>query len=418
MYQIKKTTNLLLLFTLISFAGVASAAPLGNSFTYQGRLIDADQAADGLYDFQFKLFDAVSGGDKLGSDVNKADVDVIDGYFTVELDFGNVFDGSARWLEIGVRPGDQNDPNVYTTLDPRQKITPVPYALKARGVTGMDANNTYLGAGVGIYSGGSNNTFAGYQAGYSNTGINNTFLGYLAGRSNNANYNIFIGDSAGYSNTSGYCNTFLGHAAGYKNIGGGNNTFMGYLAGYSGMGSGNNTFIGHRAGLNTTYIDNTFIGNQAGQNNTSGYNNTFLGSTAGYDSNTGYDNTFLGYSAGNKCGTGSQNTFVGYAAGHENTSGSGNVFIGCGAGYSETGSNKLYVANGSSDSSILIYGDFSTRCVGIGTKTPARSLHVSDVIRLQPRSSAPSSPAEGDIYMDSSTHKLMVYADGSWHACW
>jgi hypothetical protein len=53
-------------------AGVASAAPLGNSFTYQGRLIDADNAADGLYDFQFKLFDANSGGSKLGSDVNKA----------------------------------------------------------------------------------------------------------------------------------------------------------------------------------------------------------------------------------------------------------------------------------------------------------------------------------------------------------
>ena len=48
---------------------------------------------------------------KLGADVNKPEVDVIDGYFTVELDFGSVFDGNNRWLEIGVRPGDQNDPS-------------------------------------------------------------------------------------------------------------------------------------------------------------------------------------------------------------------------------------------------------------------------------------------------------------------
>jgi hypothetical protein len=56
--------------------------------------------------------------------------------------------------------------------------------------------------------------------------------------------------------------------------------------------------------------------------------------------------------------------------------------------------------------------------VGIGTTSPARALHVSDVMRLQPRSTAPSSPAEGDIYMDSSSHKLMVYDGTAWQACW
>ncbi|MDA9347061.1 hypothetical protein N9R35_00495, partial [bacterium] len=56
--------------------------------------------------------------------------------------------------------------------------------------------------------------------------------------------------------------------------------------------------------------------------------------------------------------------------------------------------------------------------VGINTTTPARSLHISDVMRLEPRASSPSSPAEGDIYMDSTTHKLMVYDGSTWQACW
>ena len=120
------------------WAGVSQAAPMGTAFTYQGRLLDANSAADGLYDFQFKLYDANTAGNQLDSDVNMPDVDVIDGYFTVELDFGGgVFDGNAVWLDIGVRPGDMNDPNVYTTLSPRQEVTPTPYAIYAQNSAGL-----------------------------------------------------------------------------------------------------------------------------------------------------------------------------------------------------------------------------------------------------------------------------------------
>jgi len=56
--------------------------------------------------------------------------------------------------------------------------------------------------------------------------------------------------------------------------------------------------------------------------------------------------------------------------------------------------------------------------VGIGTTTPARTLHVNDAMRLEPRATAPSSPSEGDMYMDSGTHKLMVYDGTVWQACW
>jgi hypothetical protein len=56
--------------------------------------------------------------------------------------------------------------------------------------------------------------------------------------------------------------------------------------------------------------------------------------------------------------------------------------------------------------------------VGIGTSNPAQKLHIVDVMRLQPRSSAPAGPAEGDIYYDGTLHKLMVYDGTSWVACW
>jgi hypothetical protein len=111
-------------------AGLASAqGPIGTAFTYQGRLTDGGVPANGTYDFEFKLYNAASGGTQVGVTVTKDDVTVTDGLFSVELDFGAVFDGTALWLEIGVRPG--SDTGAYTTLDPRQALNAVPYALYA-----------------------------------------------------------------------------------------------------------------------------------------------------------------------------------------------------------------------------------------------------------------------------------------------
>jgi hypothetical protein len=52
--------------------------------------------------------------------------------------------------------------------------------------------------------------------------------------------------------------------------------------------------------------------------------------------------------------------------------------------------------------------------VGIGTSSPARTLHVNDVMRLEPRATAPSSPSKGDIYFDSSDDKLKCYDGTVW----
>jgi hypothetical protein len=128
--------SLTIVFALIVLlSGSMYAEPLGSAFTYQGRLIDANEPAEGLYDLQFRLYDANSVGSQVGADVNIPNVGVIDGYFTVKLDFGGVFDANAVWLDVGVRPGELEDPNTYTALSPRQLITPAPYALYAKSGT-------------------------------------------------------------------------------------------------------------------------------------------------------------------------------------------------------------------------------------------------------------------------------------------
>ena len=151
MKVVKKLTILFLVFGLIcGLVQTCEASSMGTAFTYQGRLIDANDPADGLYDFRFKLYDDANTitGNQVGGDVNKPDVDVIDGYFTIGLDFGsdpNMFNGDARWLEIDVRIGDSNDPNVYSTLMPRQELTPTPYALQTRGIFVDGSGNVGIG---------------------------------------------------------------------------------------------------------------------------------------------------------------------------------------------------------------------------------------------------------------------------------
>lgn len=113
---------------VVIVAAVAPAKPMGTAFTYQGRLNDGGDLADGLYDFAFRLFDEAGGGGQIGPTVQLGHTDVVGGYFTVVLDFGKgAFNGEARWLEVALAPSDVLFKK--TVLKPRQAITPVPYAM-------------------------------------------------------------------------------------------------------------------------------------------------------------------------------------------------------------------------------------------------------------------------------------------------
>ncbi len=108
---------------------VTSQAFTGNAFTYQGFLRDGGNPANGEHDFRFILYDALTGGNQVGGIVIKDNVTVTNGLFSVALDFGSAFDGYGRWLEVGVRPGSST--GSYAILDPRQELTPAPFALYA-----------------------------------------------------------------------------------------------------------------------------------------------------------------------------------------------------------------------------------------------------------------------------------------------
>src|SRR5882724_10658861 len=127
---IKHTLLLLMLATLIVQPSTASAQ--STVFTYQGSLNDNGGPANGTnYGMVFYLYDAPSNGNVLGN-LGIVSVSVSNGVFTVPLYFGANFPVADRWLEITV----QKNGGGFSTLAPRQKLAPTPYAITAGNLSG------------------------------------------------------------------------------------------------------------------------------------------------------------------------------------------------------------------------------------------------------------------------------------------
>ncbi len=117
-------------------ASHVAAASVGTAFSYQGQVADGGRPADGRYDLRFGLYSLVGGGTPIGRIVTNENVSVSDGLFTTTVDFGrSVFDGTEYWLELGVRAG--TNTGAFTTMTPRQLLTPTPYALHATQAGGV-----------------------------------------------------------------------------------------------------------------------------------------------------------------------------------------------------------------------------------------------------------------------------------------
>ena len=385
----KSKTNLHLLigsFFLV-FTTVFSQT---NQITYQGSLNDGGVPANGNFDFEFVLYDALNAGNQIGQIIQQNNLAVSNGIFTVSLDFGSSFPGANRFLEIRVRPTGQQG---ITILSPRQSVNSSPYSIKSLnsdsasnalslgGVaanqyvvttdprmsdarqpvsgsgdyvqnrmtqqTATDFNISGNGTAGGTLSAATVNANAQYNMGGSRVlrALSTVlFVGTNAGSNNTGGSNAFVGQSAGANNQTGFGNSFIGYAAGEENTTGFSNTFVGASAGRTSTGS-NNTFVGHSSGIANTASANSFFGNRSGFGNTSGNNNAFFGFAAGEANTTSSNNSFFGSESG-RASTGSGNSFFGTNSGFDNTTGNLNSFFGNGSGNNNlTGDFNTFVGN-------------------------------------------------------------------------
>jgi hypothetical protein len=386
-------------------------------FGYPGKLDFDGVPANGQFDFQFKLFDALTGGAQQGATLEQLSVDVTNGDYKVSLDFGAaVFPGADRFLEISFR---LTGSSTYSILTPRQQITSTPYSIRSLvsttadglsatcsncvtsnqilSVQGSQVAGSIAGSQVNgvipvasVPAGSPNyiqNTTSPQPAANFNILGNGTAAGVLSGNFVNAttqynlggvrflsnggrSSNLFVGISAGASNAAADTkSSFFGSNAGQSNTTGDANSFFGYFSGKNNTTGRDNSFFGSGAGnSNTTSGENSFFGHSAGALNTGG-NNSFFGSLAGILNTTGGDNSFFGFAAGNNNMTGSFNSFFGDTAGINNTTGSHNTFVGYNADFdimSPTGDNNTLlgfntkVKSGVSNSTAIGTGASST----------------------------------------------------------
>ncbi len=140
----KHTTLVFLLLACLA----SSASGQTTQFTYQGSLASGGTPGGGTFDFEFALFDAANGGSQIGATVSRPSTPVANGIFSVTLDFGPVFTGNPRFLEIRVR---QSGGGSFTILSPRQVFASAPYAIKS--LTSDTATDAATAATAGTFTG-------------------------------------------------------------------------------------------------------------------------------------------------------------------------------------------------------------------------------------------------------------------------
>ena len=132
----KKVTfsSFLLLFVVVLAPRLFAQS---TAFTYHGVLSFNRTPVTGLYDMQFSLYAAESGGVPVVTPLPKNAVPVTNGLFTARVDFGDgIFTGPPRWIEISVRPAGGG---TFQMLSPRQELTSSPYSI--RSLTAADVVN-------------------------------------------------------------------------------------------------------------------------------------------------------------------------------------------------------------------------------------------------------------------------------------
>lgn len=401
------------LLALLLAVMATEAAAQSTVFTYQGRLQVGGDALNSAVDLEFSLLD---GAEQLIDVQVVEDVAVLDGVFAVALDFGAVFDGSARSLQIAVRAADDTGP--FLVLSPLQPMNSTTQALFAQQTAFADlalvAEDAAAlgGRPAADYVAGDTTLFVRNQttvqdgAGF-NVGGDGTVGGTLTARGilvqggvrarggppgafgNFNNGYAFAGN--GGDTDSGLFSLGDGQVSLYTDsqdrlrVTGSAASFTVPLASTGAINTGSeyringqrvlavngnlNLFAGVDAGTANIGQQNTMLGARAGAGNTSGVRNTFVGDAAGNANITARESTFVGALAG-LVSTGDRNTFVGAGSGQTNTTGSDNTAIGMlanvgaglqfatavGAQSSVGSSNTVALGRASGSDRVVVYG--------------------------------------------------------------
>ncbi len=278
----------------------STAHAQGTAFTYQGRLNSGTNAASGSYDLTFSLFNVGSGGSAVAGPLTNSATSVSNGLFLATLDFGGVFNGASYWLEIGVRT---NGNGAFTTLVPRQAVTPTPYALYAL-LTGTASNlmttalvqGQSLNIGVSNLLSGVNGTVAGGSG-----NIVSGDLGVVAGGAGNVASGILTAVGGGSNNLASGNVAMVGGGEGNQAMG--DHAFVGggygnsALGPYNTVGGGNNNLADPVGSTVSGGMGNKATANYAtvggGQKNQATFAYATVGG-GGYNQATGHHSTVGG----------------------------------------------------------------------------------------------------------------------------
>ena len=288
-----KTKLRCIFITLVLLAGIHQTAAQGTTaFTYQGQLRDGGTNANGAYTMIFKLYDAVAAGNLIGTPITNSPT-LGNGLFSVNLDFGSAFNGSARWLDITITNG-----GVTQTLSPRVQVLPVPYAQFAAvaatvtnggimnsQLAGNAVNATNIAGGQVVKSvnGLSDSITLSAGANVTVTPSGNTLI--IAGTGGGGNAALATNVVSGINITNAFITNSIIAGGAIANVAITNSTFSGSANITSGFISNstitNSTFFGNGAGLTNLQLTGTYTNLVAFNNVSNSFNGKFIGTGNG-----------------------------------------------------------------------------------------------------------------------------------------
>ena len=270
-------------------------------------------------------------------------------------------------------------------------------------IIGIEAGDSLISQSTPFLS---YNTILGYRAGQV---LESELSGFLNGK-----FNVMMGWQAGQKSLRGHDNVYIGARAAENRATGDHNVILGNSAGEVYTGS-NNVFVGNRAGRRVSGNGNVIIGHRAGDwnladpiiwNNRLVIDNDLLNDTnlpliAGE-----FDNEILQVNGIHRVNKENKQQIE-----IINNGSGGKTWRVASSNNTWNAGGGRFLINNTDNSSLAAVTIDSSGNVGIGTVNPHATLHINDVLKIEPISSSPSCSVNedrGKIFYDSNRNRLRI----------